>query len=192
MITIGSENGGSAVALRRRRALLEALSGKIRSNNVILAGDMNFRLDGAKLIDAITKRVPGAVPIVERKLFTWGSSQVTADSHYRCNWEDFSDACREGEMTCHHISTSLEKSFSELPITFSPTYPLNVQTQDDFNSSTSDSSECSSSTPLFYSTKRLPAWTDRIFFTSPTLNPIEYKSTISSLDHALVFMTWIG
>ena len=189
MITVGSKNGSSCVALRRRRALIEALSGKIRSENVILAGDMNFRLDGAKFIEAISKRLPGATPIIERKSFTWGASQASADTAYRSNWSDFSDACREGGMSCHHISSNLERSFSELPITFSPTYPLN-RTPEDLNSSLSDSSECSSSTPLYYSTKRLPAWTDRIFFTNPNLNPIKYKSAVSSLDHALVYMTW--
>ena len=163
-------------AQRRTVALREALA-ETNSKNLLIGGDLNFRVDGNSFVECVKKHKPDAVVTVGQKKFCWGNSQGEVNDLYGTEWADFQSSCKEGAMTREAISKELQVDLGELPVGFPPTYPL-----------------VSPSTPSergTYSTKRLPAWCDRILFTpSPYHQGMRYSSVLTSLDHRMVLLQW--
>eukprot|EP01059_Diplonema_ambulator_P028418 TRINITY_DN47204_c0_g1_i1.p1 TRINITY_DN47204_c0_g1~~TRINITY_DN47204_c0_g1_i1.p1 ORF type:complete len:147 (+),score=24.00 TRINITY_DN47204_c0_g1_i1:1-441(+) len=139
---------------------------------------MNFRLDGKSFVEKVKKRRTTAEVEIGKKVFHWGEDQQEVDRVYQDNWRDFESSCQEAVHNIARIEKELQIQFIEQPVTWPPSYPLQVSPHPPAH-------------PPSYSIKRLPAWADRIFYTeSQSLRNIKYNSLSSSLDHALVYLTW--
>ena len=187
--TYHNSEGKGPIAARRSDALAEAMTNIHQSNNgknLIVGGDMNFRVDGKMLIESVKRRRKSAEVSIEKKCFSWGNDQTNIDALYQEHWKDFEDACCESSVNRKRILKEHQVILEELPVKWAPTYPMNVL--DTSQISTSPENGISTRT---YSTKRVPAWADRIFYSpSAKMQNIQYKSSPSHLDHALVFLTW--
>eukprot|EP01060_Flectonema_neradi_P031016 TRINITY_DN4605_c0_g2_i1.p1 TRINITY_DN4605_c0_g2~~TRINITY_DN4605_c0_g2_i1.p1 ORF type:complete len:420 (+),score=70.04 TRINITY_DN4605_c0_g2_i1:78-1337(+) len=188
--TYHNSEGKGAIAARRSDALAEAMTNLHQSNvgkNLIVGGDMNFRVDGKMLVESVKKRRQTAEVKIEKKRFSWGNDQANIDTLYQEHWRDFEDACCESSVNRKRILQEHQVILEELPVSWAPTYPMNVIPKVLLQAAPD---KPAISTPT-YSTKRVPAWADRIFYSpTTTMHNIQYKSTPSHLDHALVFLTW--